>query len=59
MTNINSGTLITHNDSVTMQDYLDPGTVASSTALYFQPQFSAQSTGYVGGLQTVIWEIEA
>jgi len=59
MININEGTLITDNGSTTENDYLDPGTLAAGTAIYFQPQFNTQSTLTVAGIQTVIWEIAA
>jgi hypothetical protein len=59
MININEGTLITDNGSTTENDFLDPGTLAAGTAIYFQPQFNTQSTLTVAGIQTVIWEIAA
>ena len=59
MININEGTLITDNGSTTQNDYLDPGTLAAGTDIYFQPQFSSQATLTVNGLQVVIWEIAA
>ena len=59
MININEGTLITDNGSSTNNDYLDPGTLAAGTDIYFQPQFNTQSTLTVAGIQTVIWEIAA
>jgi hypothetical protein len=59
MININEGTLITDNGSSTNNDYLDPGTLAAGTAIYFQPQFSTQATLTIAGIQTVIWEIAA
>jgi hypothetical protein len=59
MININEGTLITDNGSTTENDFLDPGTLAAGTDIYFQPQFNTQSTLTVAGIQTVIWEIAA
>ena len=55
--NINEGTLITNSDAVTMVEYLDPGSLASGTALYFQPQFNTQSTGTCKGIQLNIYEV--
>jgi len=59
MQNINEGTLITNNDSTTQAELLDPGTVAAGTALYFQPQFSSQSTGTLKLIQLNIFEVAA
>ena len=57
--NINEGTLITNSDAVTHVELLDPGTVAAGTALYFQPQFSSQSTGTLKLIQLNIFEVAA
>jgi hypothetical protein len=55
--NINEGTLITNADSVSQTEFLDAGTLASGTALYFQPQFSSQATGTLKQLQLNIYEV--
>ena len=57
MQNIDEGTLITNNDSTTQIELLDPGTLAAGTALYFQPQFSSQSTGTLKLIQLNIYEV--
>lgn len=59
MQNIDSGTLITHKGSTTQVEYLDPGTLAAGTALYFQPQFSSQATGTLSSIQLNIYELSA
>lgn len=55
--NINEGTLITNSDSVMQAEYLDPGTLASGTALYFSPQYTSQSTGTLKHVQLNIYEL--
>jgi hypothetical protein len=57
MVNINSGTLITNAGTTTQHEYLDPGSVASGTALYFQPQFSTQAELNVPGVALTIVEL--
>ena len=59
MQNIDEGTLITAKGSTTQVEYLDPGTLAAGTALYFQPQFNSQATGTLVGIQLNIYELSA
>ena len=59
MQNIDEGTLITNKGTTTQVEYLDPGTLAAGTALYFQPQFASQATGTLSSIQLNIYELSA